>query len=156
MNVLRFSLRISFAARPGNSRALPRWYLRDGDRRAGQCCFRRQSDCHGQGNRCLPQATTDANRVYSVTRLTPGLYTVTVEKPGFKQGVLDNLQVVADQMNPANQTLSGLDRTSRMSVRYLAAGNQLQRVPRSPVYRRGRNSQQVVWPARHEVPWRAR
>jgi len=119
MNVLRFSLRISFAARPGNSRALPRRYLRDGDRRAGQCCFRRQSDCHGQGNRCLPQATTDANRVYSVTRLTPGLYTVTVEKPGFKQGVLDNLQVVADQMNPANLTLSGLDRTSRMSVRYL-------------------------------------
>lgn len=65
------------------------------------------------------QATTDANRVYSVTRLTPGLYTVTVEKPGFKQGVLDNVQVVADQMNPANLTLSGLDRTSRMSVRYL-------------------------------------
>lgn len=54
MNVLRFSLRISFAARPGNSRGLPRWYLRDGDRRAGQCCFRRQSDCHGQGDRCLP------------------------------------------------------------------------------------------------------
>ena len=54
MSVLRFSLRISFAARPGNSRALPRRYLRDGDRRAGQCCFRRQSDCHGQGNRCLP------------------------------------------------------------------------------------------------------
>ena len=65
------------------------------------------------------QATTNANRVYFVTRLTPGLYTVTVEKPGFKQGVLDNLQVVADQMNPANLTLSGLDRTSRRSVRYL-------------------------------------
>jgi hypothetical protein len=57
--------------------------------------------------------------LYSVTRLTPGLYTVTVEKPGFKQGVLDSVQVVADQMNTASLTLSGLDRTSRMSVRYL-------------------------------------
>ena len=38
------------------------------------------------------QATTDGNGVYSVTRLTPGLYTVTVEKPGSKQGVLDNVQ----------------------------------------------------------------
>jgi hypothetical protein len=43
------------------------------------------------------QATTDDNVAYSVTRLTPALYTVTVEKPGFKQGVLDNVQVVADR-----------------------------------------------------------
>ena len=52
------------------------------------------------------QATTDDKGVYSVTRLTPGLYTVTVEKAGFKQAVLDNVQVVADQMNPANVTLT--------------------------------------------------
>jgi hypothetical protein len=82
MNVRRFSLR----SRPGNSRALPRRYLRDGDRRAGQCCLRRQSDCHGQGNRCLPAGHHRCQQVYPVTRLTPGLYTVTVEKPGFKQG----------------------------------------------------------------------
>ena len=40
------------------------------------------------------QATTDDKGVYSVTRLTPGLYAVTVEKAGFKpQALLDNVQV---------------------------------------------------------------
>ena len=35
----------------------------------------------------------------------PGLYKVTVEKDGFKQAVLDNVQVAGEQMNPANVIL---------------------------------------------------
>ncbi len=51
------------------------------------------------------EATTDDNGSYTVNRLAPGLYRVTVEKAGFKQAVLDNVQVSGEQMNPANVTL---------------------------------------------------
>jgi hypothetical protein len=51
------------------------------------------------------EAMTDDNGSYTVNRLAPGLYKVTVEKDGFKQAVLDNVQVAGEQMNPANVIL---------------------------------------------------
>lgn len=55
----------------------------------------------------LTQTTTsDANGVYSVTRLAPGLYTITAEKAGFKKQVLDDIQIIPEQVNSFNITLS--------------------------------------------------
>ncbi len=51
------------------------------------------------------ESTTDANGVYSVNRLAPGLYTVTVEKAGFKKTVLSDVTVVAEQVNAVNLTM---------------------------------------------------
>ncbi len=48
---------------------------------------------------------TDENGNYTVGRLAPGVYKITVEKTGFKQAVLDDVQVVGEQVNPANVTL---------------------------------------------------
>lgn len=51
------------------------------------------------------EATTDDNGVYSVTRLAPGLYKVTVEKAGFKIKVLDDVQLTPEQTNSLNISL---------------------------------------------------
>src|SRR5690348_13469973 len=51
------------------------------------------------------QATTDASGAYSVNGLAPGLYTVSVEKAGFKKNVLNDFQVIAEQVNAASITL---------------------------------------------------
>ncbi len=50
-------------------------------------------------------ATTDETGVYSVPRLAPGLYTVTVEQAGFKKKVIDNVNVIAEQPNAVNVTM---------------------------------------------------
>jgi hypothetical protein len=55
----------------------------------------------------LTQTTTsDANGVYSVSRLAPGPYTITAEKAGFKKQVLDDVQIIPEQVNSFNITLS--------------------------------------------------
>jgi Carboxypeptidase regulatory-like domain len=51
------------------------------------------------------EATTDDKGIYTINRLAPGIYTVKVEKANFKIGVLDKVQVSAEQMNSANVTL---------------------------------------------------
>ena len=51
------------------------------------------------------EATTDDSGVYSVTRLAPGLYTVTVEKAGFKKKVLDDFQIKPEQTNSLDISL---------------------------------------------------
>ena len=54
----------------------------------------------------LSQVTTsDEGGVYSVNRLAPGLYRVSAEKAGFKQKVLDHLNIIADQITSLNITL---------------------------------------------------
>jgi hypothetical protein len=51
------------------------------------------------------EATTDANGVYSVNRLAPGQYTISVEKAGFKKQVLDDIRIIPEQVNSINVTL---------------------------------------------------
>jgi len=54
----------------------------------------------------LIQATTsDANGVYGVNRLAPGLYTIAIEKTGFKRKVIDDIQIIPEQVNALNVTL---------------------------------------------------
>ena len=45
--------------------------------------------------------TTDTG-VYSIPSLPPGLYTITVEKQGFRKNEVSNFRVVADQSQGAN------------------------------------------------------
>jgi len=49
--------------------------------------------------------TTDANGVYSVNRLAPGVYTVTVERTGFQKKVVDSVNVRAEQISSLNVAL---------------------------------------------------
>ncbi|HTQ96398.1 MAG TPA: carboxypeptidase-like regulatory domain-containing protein, partial [Candidatus Acidoferrum sp.] len=51
------------------------------------------------------EGVSDANGVYSVNRLAPGIYSITVEKAGFKRKVLDNVQIAAEQITSINVTL---------------------------------------------------
>lgn len=51
------------------------------------------------------EATTDSSGVYAVNALAPGNYRVTVEKQGFKKKILDQVTVVAEQMNSVNVAL---------------------------------------------------
>ena len=49
--------------------------------------------------------TTDENGVFTIFRLAPGLYRITVEKAGFKTKVVENVNVIGDQMAAGNVTL---------------------------------------------------
>ena len=49
--------------------------------------------------------TTDENGVFTIFRLAPGLYSITVEKAGFKTKVVENVNVIGDQMAAGNVTL---------------------------------------------------
>ena len=51
------------------------------------------------------EATTDQNGVYTVNRLAPGLYTITVEKSGFQKKVLESVNIIGEQANSLNVTL---------------------------------------------------
>ena len=51
------------------------------------------------------ETTSDESGVYSINRLAPGSYTVTVEKTGFKKKVFDDFRVLAEQVNPLDVTL---------------------------------------------------
>ncbi len=66
-------------------------------------------------------ATTNDSGVYSVPRLAPGLYTVTVEKAGFKKKVIDDVKVIAEQANAVNVTLDVGQVTESVTVN----GNEL-------------------------------
>ena len=44
------------------------------------------------------EATSDSSGAYSVNGLAPGLYTISVEKTGFKKNVLNDFQVIAEQV----------------------------------------------------------
>src|ERR1700681_3912077 len=50
-------------------------------------------------------AKTNADGVYNFNGLPPSSYTIKVEKSGFKQKVLDNVQVIAEQANAVNVVL---------------------------------------------------
>ena len=52
------------------------------------------------------ETTTDSNGVYSINRLAPGVYTVVVEKSGFKKQILDSVQIIPEQMNSLNISLN--------------------------------------------------
>jgi Carboxypeptidase regulatory-like domain/TonB dependent receptor-like, beta-barrel len=62
------------------------------------------------------EATTDTSGVYSVGRLAPGLYTVSVEKSGFKKNVLNDFQVIAEQVNAASIQLQVGQLTESITV----------------------------------------
>lgn len=62
------------------------------------------------------EGATDANGVYSVNRLAPGRYTVTVEKQGFKKKVLNDVQIIAEQINSLNVSLDLGDVTQSVTV----------------------------------------
>ncbi len=66
-------------------------------------------------------AATDDSGVYSVPRLAPGLYTITVEKAGFKKKVIDDVNVIAEQANAVNVTLDVGQVTESVTVN----GNEL-------------------------------
>ena len=51
------------------------------------------------------EVVTDANGVYSVNRLAPGLYTIIVEKSGFKKNTVSDVSVNAETPNSVNITL---------------------------------------------------
>ena len=51
------------------------------------------------------EATSDASGVYNIFRLAPGLYTVVVEKTGFKKKLLDNIEIIPEQVNALNISL---------------------------------------------------
>jgi hypothetical protein len=50
-------------------------------------------------------AATNDSGVYSVNRLAPGLYTITVEQQGFTKKVVDNVNIISDQMTAVNVSL---------------------------------------------------
>src|SRR5207244_789013 len=49
---------------------------------------------------------SDAGGVYTFSQLAPGSYTLTVQKEGFQQKVLDNVQVAAEQRQSVNVQLA--------------------------------------------------
>ena len=65
--------------------------------------------------------TTDSNGVYSVSRLAPGLYTISIEKAGFKRKVLDDVRIVGEQNNAVNVTLD----VGQVSESVTVNGNEL-------------------------------
>lgn len=53
----------------------------------------------------VTKATTNDGGVYSINALPPSVYQMKVEKAGFKQKLLQNLQVIAEQANAVNVQL---------------------------------------------------
>src|SRR5262249_16410788 len=60
--------------------------------------------------------TTAADGVYSVSRLAPGLYTITVEANGFSKQVLENVSVTGEQIAAVNITLQVGQQTQSVTV----------------------------------------
>lgn len=50
-------------------------------------------------------ATTDANGIYTFSQLPPAPYRLTVERQGFKEKVLENVSIIAEQLNQLNVEL---------------------------------------------------
>src|SRR5260370_14069506 len=61
-------------------------------------------------------ATSDANGIYNFNALPPSKYSLTVEKTGFKQNVLDNVGLIAEQANALNVQLEIGDVTQSVTV----------------------------------------
>lgn len=61
-------------------------------------------------------STTDASGVYSVNRLAPGRYTITVEKQGFKKKILNDVKIIPEQINSLNVTLELGEVTQTVTV----------------------------------------
>jgi hypothetical protein len=59
----------------------------------------------GQETGIAQETTTDASGVYSIFRLTPGLYRIAAEKAGFKTKVIENVNIIGDQTTSVNITL---------------------------------------------------
>jgi hypothetical protein len=51
------------------------------------------------------ETTTDDSGVYSVNRLAPGLYRISVEKAGFTVKVVENVNIIGDQITSVNVSL---------------------------------------------------
>src|ERR1700726_4814681 len=51
------------------------------------------------------QAKSSPNGVYNFNGLSPSVYIIKIEKSGFKQKVLENIQVIAEQANAVNVIL---------------------------------------------------
>lgn len=51
------------------------------------------------------EATSDAGGVFTINRLAPGQYTLTVEMKDFRQKVVENVRIVAEQSNSHDVTL---------------------------------------------------
>lgn len=49
--------------------------------------------------------TTDDSGVYSVTRLASGLCKVSVERPGFKKHVVQDVNIIGEQVSSVNVTV---------------------------------------------------
>src|ERR1700686_210361 len=62
------------------------------------------------------QANTNPNGVYNFNGLPPSSYSIKVEKAGFKQKVLDNVQVIAEQANAVNVVLEVGPTTDTVTV----------------------------------------
>lgn len=60
--------------------------------------------------------TTDGSGIYNFTGLGPSQYTLSVEKPGFKKKVLDNVSVIAEQANALNVQLDIGDVATSVTV----------------------------------------
>src|SRR5580704_1574126 len=61
--------------------------------------------------------TTDASGVYAINRLGPGLYTVTVEKTGFRKQVENDINVPAEQVISLNLALAVGQMTESVTVK---------------------------------------
>jgi hypothetical protein len=62
------------------------------------------------------QAKTNANGVYNINALPPSVYSIKVEKTGFKQKVLDNVRVIAEQANAVDVALDLGQTTDTVTV----------------------------------------
>src|SRR5258708_18651996 len=62
-------------------------------------------------------AETNDNGIYNFNSLPPSRYSITVEKSGFKQNILDNVGVIAEQANALNIQLEIGELTQNLTVR---------------------------------------
>jgi hypothetical protein len=62
------------------------------------------------------QVKTNANGLYNINGLPPSVYTLKVEKSGFKQKVLDDVRVIAEQANAINVALDLGQTTDTVTV----------------------------------------
>src|SRR5581483_8143802 len=61
-------------------------------------------------------ATTNSNGIYNFNGLPPSVYSVKVEKPGFKQKALENVRVIAEQANALDIALDLGQTTETVTV----------------------------------------
>ena len=62
------------------------------------------------------EVKTNANGVYNINGLPPSVYSLKIEKSGFKQKVLDDVRVIAEQANAVNVALDLGQTTDTVTV----------------------------------------